>query len=72
MFTKIIITGMVGTGLISGGAVTGFTPTKMELAAGPVRIEAGAGKFIQAHLDAHSPISLTIALKNKRHLQIKF
>ena len=44
MFTKIIITGMVGTGLISGGAVTGFTPTKMELAAGPVRIEAGAGK----------------------------
>jgi len=71
MFSKIIITAMLGTGLISASAFTGLTPTKLELAAGPVRIEAGNGKMIGARLDAQSPFTLTIALKNDRHIQIK-
>ncbi len=72
MFTKIILTAMIGTGLIGGSAAAGFVPTNMEFAAGPVRIQAGDGQLINARFDEHSPISLTIALKNERRLQIKF
>ena len=72
MFTKIILTTMVGTGLIGGSAAAGFVPTKVELAAGPVRIEAGDGQLFGARFDDHSPLSLTIALANERRLQIKF
>jgi len=72
MFSKIVLIGALSTGVIGGGAVTGITPTGLELAAGPVRIESGNGKIISAKLTSHAPFTLTINLKGDQRLHIKF
>ena len=76
MFTKIILISVLGTGAVGGavgtGTATGYTPSGIEFAAGPVRIEAGNGKNFSAHMAAHSPLTLTINLKDERQLQVKF
>ena len=76
MFTKIILISVLGTGALGGvvgtGTVTSYTPSGVEFAAGPVRIEAGNGKTFSAHMAAHSPLTLTIKLKDKRQLHVKF
>ena len=77
MFSKLFLiaaigTGAVGTGAIGTGAVAGIAPTGVEFAAGPVRIEAGNGKFITAQLAEHTSLRLTLVLKDDRQLQIKF
>ena len=72
MFTKLLLIGAVGTGALGTGAATGITPTGMEFAAGPVRIEAGNGKFVSAHMAEHIPLTLTVNLQGERRLHIKF
>lgn len=77
MFTKlfliaVITTGIMGTGALGTGAATGFTPTGVEFAAGPIRVEAGNGNFIAAHMAEHTSLTLTISLQDERQLQVKF
>lgn len=72
MFSKAILIGALSTGLVGGTAATGITPTGLELAAGPVRIESGNGKIVSAKLTSHSPFALTINLKGDQRLHIKF
>ncbi len=82
MFTKLILigvattgimgTGALGTGALGTGAASGITPTGIEFAAGPIRIEAGNGKFISAHMAQHTSLTLTVNLQGDRKLQIKF
>lgn len=77
MFTKLLIIGAVGTSAIGTGAVTGVTPTGMEFAAGPIRIEVGRveaenGKFFSAHMAEHTPLTFTVNLQGERKLHIKF
>ncbi len=72
MFSKILITTLLGSSLIGGGAATGFVPTSAILAAGPIRVESGGDKMITAYFAAHSPLKLTINLKDEKRLQIKF
>ena len=77
MFTKLFLigalgTGILGTGALGTGAATGISPTGMEFAAGPVRIEAGNGKFVSAHMAEHTPLTLTVNLQGERRLHIKF
>ncbi len=72
MFTKLTISLLATTGLISTTALTGMVPTGAELAAGPVRIEAGNGHIAQAYLSKHSPFHLRLDLKNHQSLIIEF
>ncbi len=72
MFTKLFLIGVLGTGALGTGAANGITPTGLEFAAGPVRIETGNGKFVSAHMAKHTPLTLTVNLEGDRKLQIKF
>ncbi|PHS76501.1 MAG: hypothetical protein COB56_06600 [Robiginitomaculum sp.] len=72
MFTKLFLIAAVGTGALGTGAATGFTPTGVEFAAGPVRVEAGNGNFLTAHMAEHTSLTLTINLQDDRKLQLKF
>lgn len=72
MFSKIVLIGALSTGVVGGGAVTGITPTGLELAAGPVRIESGNGKIISAKLTTPTAFVVTINLKDDQRLHIKF
>ena len=72
MFTKLFLIAAVGTGALGTGATTGITPTGLEFAAGPVRVEAGNGNFISAHMAEHTSLMLTINLQDDRKLQLKF
>lgn len=76
MLSKAIIIGLCSTGIISTTAVTGaatnMMPVSVEVAAGPVRIETGHGKFFSAHLEASSKSALVIELKDDRRLRINF
>jgi len=72
VFTKLFLIAAVGTGALGTGAATGITPTGVEFAAGPVRVEAGNGNFIAAHMAEHTSLTLTINLQDERKLQLKF
>lgn len=72
MFTKLFLIAAVGTGALGTGAATGFIPTGVEFAAGPVRVEAGNGNFLTAHMAEHTSLTLTINLQDDRKLQLKF
>ncbi|PHS38654.1 MAG: hypothetical protein COA91_07765 [Robiginitomaculum sp.] len=82
MFSKLILisiigtgalgTGALGTGMIDTNTTSRIAPSGFEFAAGPVRIESGNGKFLQAHMAEHSPLSLTIKLQNGGQLRVKF
>ncbi len=72
MFTKLFLIAAVGTGALGTGAATGFAPTSVEFAAGPVRVEAGNGNFISAHMAEHTSLTLIINLQDERKLQLKF
>ena len=72
MFTKLLLISVLGTGALGTGAVTGYTPSGIEFAAGPVRVEAGNGKVFSAHMAAHTPFTLTVKLQDDRKLQVKF
>lgn len=72
MFTKLILISALGTGALGTGAASGITPTGLEFAAGPVRIETGNGKLVSAHMAEHTPLTLTVNLEGDRKLQIKF
>jgi len=72
VFTKLFLIAAVGTGALGTGAATGITPTGLEFAAGPVRVEAGNGNFISAHMAEHTSLMLTINLQDDRKLQLKF
>ena len=71
MFSKLILAGLLGTGLIGTSAVTGASPKSIEFAAGPIRLESGNGALIKANMAQHAPLGLTIKLKNNRQLQIR-
>jgi hypothetical protein len=72
VFTKLFFIAAVGTGALGTGAATGITPTGVEFAAGPVRVEAGNGNFLTAHMAEHTSLTLTIILQDDRQLQVKF
>ncbi len=72
MFTKITIGVLATSGIISTTALTGMTPTHIELAAGPVRIETGEGHIAHVYLAKHSPFNLSIQLKNDRIIKVQF
>ncbi len=72
MFTKIFLISAISTGALGTGVATGITPTGIEFAAGPIRVEAGNGKFIKAHMAEHTPLTLTVNLQGERRLLIKF
>ena len=76
MFTKLFLIAAVGTGALgtgaATGAVSGIIPTGIEFAAGPVRVEAGNGNFLSAHMAEHTSLRLTINLQDDRRLQVKF
>ncbi len=72
MFTKLTISLLAATGLISTSAMTGMVPTSAELAAGPVRLEAGNGHLAHAYLSKHSPFHIRLHLKNHQTLTIEF
>ena len=77
MFSKLLITSVLGTTLIGGGAATGLAPdtalpSALEFAAGPLRVETGGGQAIQAHMASHSRLTLTMKLGAHTRLQIKF
>lgn len=76
MFTKLLIIAAVGTGALGTSAATGvasgIVPTGVEFAAGPVRVEAGNGNFLSAHMAEHASLKLTIKLQDNRRLQVKF
>lgn len=71
MLSKIVLVGLFGTSLVGGGAATGITPTGVELAAGPIRIESGNGKIVSARFADQSAMSFTINLTGEQHIQIK-
>jgi hypothetical protein len=71
MLSKILILTFFGSSVIGGGVATGIAPTGIELAAGSLRIAGGSGQGFDVHLDAHSPIKITIKLKDDRNLLIK-
>jgi len=72
VFTKLLLIGALGTGAVGTGAATGYAPSSIEFAAGPVRVEAGNGKILSAHMAAHTPFTLTVKLQSDRKLQVKF
>ncbi|MBL4853446.1 MAG: hypothetical protein JKY25_04320 [Robiginitomaculum sp.] len=77
MLSKLILisaigTGAVGTGVVGSGSASGIAPTGFEFAAGPVRLESGSGKFLQAHMADHAPMSLKVKLRSGGQIQVKF
>ncbi len=71
MISKLILTGLVSTGVIGGAAAGGMVPTSLEIAAGPVRIESGEGNPLQARMANQSRSGLIISLKNGRRIIIR-
>jgi len=77
MLSKLILisalgTGALGTGVVGAGSTSGITPSGFEFAAGPVRLEGGGDKFLQAHMADHSPMSLKIKLRGGGQVHVKF
>ena len=72
LLISVLGTGALGTGVVGAGSANGIMPAGMEFAAGPIRIKSGDGKFIEAHMADHSPLSLTVKLQSGRQVQIKF
>ena len=72
MLTKLLIASALGTSAVGTGVATGMTPTGIELAAGPMRIETGNGHVVSARLAEHMPFSLTINLQGDTKLCVKF
>ncbi len=70
MFIKIIMAGVLTTGVIGTTTVSGAAPTGIEFAAGPMRVEIGNGKAF-AHMADHAPMALTIKLRGGGQLHIK-
>jgi len=72
VFTKLFLIAAVGTGALGTGAATGIVPSSVEFAAGPIRVEAGNGNFLSAHMAEHTSLRFTVNFQGERHLQIKF
>ncbi len=82
MFSKLILASVIGAGVLGTSAFgtnmigtmssNRIVPNGFEFAAGPVRIENGSDKFLQAHMAEHSPLSLTIKLQSGGQIRIKF
>ncbi len=69
--TGALGTGAIGTGMVDTNDANGITPSGFEFAAGPVRLKSGNGKLLDAHMAGHSPLSLTIKLRNGGELRVK-
>jgi len=72
MISKLLLTGLVSTGVIGGAAAGGLTPTSLEIAAGPVRIESSEGNPLQARMANQSRSGLIVKLQNGRRIIIRF
>ncbi|MEE9273253.1 MAG: hypothetical protein V3U57_08315 [Robiginitomaculum sp.] len=70
MFSKLIIAGLIGTGLVGTGSASGLIGLKIN--AGPVLIESGNGNGIRARIVEPKPVSLTLHMGEDKELQIKF
>lgn len=70
MITKSIIIAALSVGTVGGGGIA-LQPTGLELAAGPVRIDANGETGFSASMDSASENRLTIVLKNDTRLTLK-
>ncbi len=72
MFMKFLLICAISTGALGTSVAAGITPTGIEFAAGPIRVEAGNGNLFTAHMAGHTPLTLTINLHDQHQVLIKF
>ena len=69
MFTKAILITALSMGTVGGGSAV-LQPSQMDLAAGPIRISAGGGQGLNAHLDPAFDFRASVLVRGNTRLTI--